>query len=493
MPITLDSRTPVLAGVGAVTQREADPTHAREPFALMVEALERAADDAGSRSLLERADRIYVPQGMWDYRDPGRLVAGAVGASGARTIFARIGILQTALFAEAAQTIAAGEARIVLVTGGEAKHRALRAQILGAAAPLTPQPADTRPDEVLRPQADVLHPLEIERGLLMPVTQFAMIENALRHADGMTLAEHRQIVAELWARFSRVAAANPLAWDPEPRTPEEIGTPSERNRMLAFPYTKLHSAGWNVDQAAGLVFCSAATAREMGIPEERWIFPLGVVESNHMAPLCERRFVDRSPGFACAGRRLVDLTGVALDTVDHVELYSCFPAAVRVQLRELGLPPERPVSVTGGMSFAGGPLNNFVLQALVRMAEVLRATPGSTGLVSAVSGIINKQGLSLWRSGAPARSFAYDDVAAEVAEQMETVRVRADREGDGTIASYTVVYEGSAPRAGVALVDFSGKERAIARTDDATILREMQEVEFCGRRVRVGSGGRLMA
>jgi acetyl-CoA C-acetyltransferase len=231
----------------------------------------------------------------------------------------------------------------------------------------------------------------------------------------------------------------------------------------------------------------------MGIPRERWIFPLAVVESNHMAPLCVRRFIDRSPGFACAGRRLVELAGVALDAVDHVELYSCFPAAVRLQLRALGLRADRPLTVTGGMPFAGGPLNNFVLQALARMAEVLRATPGATGLVSAVSGIINKQGLSLWQSGAPARPFAYDDVAAEVAGQLQTVSVRADGEGPGTVASYTVLYEGGAPRTGVALVDFSGRERTIATTDDASIVAEMLETEFCGRTVRVASGGRLTA
>ena len=493
MPVTDDSRTPVLVGAGAVRQREADPTQAREPVALMAAALERAAEDAGSRRLLERADRIYMPQGMWDYPDPGRLVAERVGAPRARTIFAKIGILQTTLFAEAARAIAAGAARIVLVTGGEAKYRALRAQLLGCAAPLTRQPAGARPDDVLEPQADVLHPLEVERGLLMPVSQFAMIENALRRADGMSLARHRQAVAELWAGFNRVAPANAVAWDPEPRSAEEIATPSERNRMLAFPYTKLHSSGWNVDQAAGLAFCSAATAREMGIPQARWIFPLAVVESNHMAPLCARRFPDRSPGFACAGRRLVDLTGVALDAVDHLELYSCFPAAVRVQLRELGLSPDRPLTVTGGMPFAGGPLNNFVLQAVARMAEVLRAAPGATGLVTAVSGIINKQGLSLWRSGAPPRPFAYDDVAAEVAERLQTVSVRADGEGPGTVASYTVLYEGGAPRTGVALVDFSERERTIATTDDAGVVREMLETEFCGRTVRVGGGGRLTA
>ncbi len=55
-----------------------------------------------------------------------------------------------------------------------------------------------------------------------------------------------------------------------------------------------------------------------------------------------------------------------------IEVYSCFPSAVRVQQRALGLDPARVPTVTGGMAFAGGPFNNFVLQATVAVAERLR-------------------------------------------------------------------------------------------------------------------------
>lgn len=493
MTIPDAARMPVLIGAAAVQQREEDPRRAREPAALMIEALERAADDVGNRAVLKRAECVLVPRGFWDYRDPARLVGEGIGASGARTILAEIGVLQTTLFGEAARAIATGEARIVLVTGGEAKYRTLRAQILGCEAPLTQQPESVKPTAVLRPREDVLHSLEIERGLYMPVSQFAMIENALRHADRTPVAEHQRAVGELWARFSRVAASNPAAWaKPQALQAQDIATPSEQNPMLAFPYTKRHTSSWNVDQAAGLVFCSAAMARELAVPEDRWIFPLGVVDSNHMLPLCERALPHRSPGFAHGGRHLAQRTGVSLDAIDHMELYSCFPAAVRVQLCELGVTKERSLTVTGGMAFAGGPLNNFVLQALVRMAQVLRQAPGSTGLVTAVSGILNKQGLSLWASRPPAHPFVHDDVAPDVADATPTVTVVPDRTGTGTIASYTVLFEGGAPRTAVALVDFPDAQRTIATTDDAGVVGEMLAAEFCGRPARVRAGARLV-
>ena len=38
-------------------------------------------------------------------------------------------------------------------------------------------------------------------------------------------------------------------------------------------------------------------------------------------------------------------------------------SAVEVFAAELGIDPARDLTVTGGMPFAGGPLNNYVLQA----------------------------------------------------------------------------------------------------------------------------------
>jgi acetyl-CoA C-acetyltransferase len=156
--VSIDSRTPVLVGVSAVTQREADPARAAEPLELMARALERAAQDAGSRELLSRADAVLLPRGFWDYPDPGRWLAQRFGAAAARTTVAEVGVLQTTLFGAAGAAIASGRADVVLVAGGEAKYRQARAARLGVEAPLTRQ-ADAAPDEVLRPHGQLMHPL----------------------------------------------------------------------------------------------------------------------------------------------------------------------------------------------------------------------------------------------------------------------------------------------------------------------------------------------
>ena len=480
----LAPRTPVLVGVGAVQQREDDPDRAAEPLALMVAALERAAADAGSRALLARADSVRVPRGFWDYADPGRLIAARVGAGAVRTWLAEVGVLQTTLLGQAAADIAAGTADVVLIAGGEARYRAAQAMRAGREAPLTAQ-AGAVPDVLLRPADEILSAAELQAGLAMPVGQYAMIENALRAASGRTLEAHAAAVASLGAAMSRVAATNPDAWRREPLDAEAI----RGARMLAFPYGRLHTSQWTVDQAAGLVLCSAATAQALGIARDRWVFPLAVADANHMLPLTARPALHRSPGFAAAGARVLERLGCGVADLRHLELYSCFPSAVEVQARELGIGLDRQLTVSGGMAFAGGPFNSFVLQALVAMARVLRADPGSVGLVTAVSGIVTKQGVSAWSSEPPARGFCFDDVTAEAAAGLQAVAVVPRASGDATVVSWTVFYEGDAPARAVALCDLGDGRRTIATSADRDLAAAMTQDEFVGRRVRLDGEG----
>jgi acetyl-CoA C-acetyltransferase len=376
----------------------------------------------------------------------------------------------------------------VLVAGGEARHRAQQARRAGVEAPLT-RDGDRTADVVLRPEGPILTAAEIATGLATPVRQYAVIETALRAAEGRTVESHARELAELWAGMSRVAATNPDAWLPEP-VPADAVLAAD---LLSHPYGKRHTSQWNVDQAAGLIVCSVATARSLGIPEPRWVHPWAVVESNRMVPLPERREVDRAPGFRLAGERLTDATGVALDAAKHRELYSCFPSAVRVQLRELGLDASRPLTVTGGMAFAGGPLNSFVLQSLVTLARVLRDDRGSHGLLTAISGIVTKQGVSLWSSEPPPRPFFGADVGGELAGRGETVTFEADAPAEGTIRGYTVIDEGTGVLRTAALCDRADGTRTLASSTDPELARAGLAEELVGRELVAGPAGPQLA
>jgi acetyl-CoA C-acetyltransferase len=441
--MALDPRLPVLAGWGMVTDRDGTV----EAVDLVEAAVRRAVDAAPS--LGAAVDLVLVPQGMWRYGDPGRLVAERLGAS-PHTVLAELGVLQQTLLTRAAEDIAAGRADVVLVCGGEAR------------APNAPAetPSAGVPDETLRPAGEIITRLEIERGLAVPAAQYALVDTALAAAEGDDLDALRRRLGQLWSSFSAVAATNPDAWDRTAYGPEEIATPGPGNRMIATPYTKRLCSQWNVSSAAALVLCSVGAARRHAVPDDGWVFPVAAAESNAMVPLTARRDLHRAAGFALAGTRALELAGTAIDAVDHIDLYSCFPAAVRVQARELGVDGERPLTVTGGMTFGGGPLNTYVLQSTSAMADRLRGH-AATGLVTTVSGMLTKQAVALW-SGAPRRAFRSAEVGEEVRRATPVVEVVDEASGDGRVAAWTTLHERGTPTATVAVVDLPGGTRTVA-------------------------------
>ena len=183
-------------------------------------------------------------------------------------------------------------------------------------------------------------------------------------------------------------------------TAEDIAGPSPANRPLAFPYNKWHSTQWTVNQAAALLFCSAQTAHRFGIAPDRRIFPRVGIESSQAVSLLRREQPHAWPAMGVLARAAAARIGRPIAEAELIEVYSCFPAAVRVQQRELGLDPSGTPTLTGGMAFAGGPFNNYVLQATAAMAGALRDQPDRLGVVTTVSGLLTKPGLAVW-SGSP--------------------------------------------------------------------------------------------
>jgi len=485
---SLDPRTPVLVGVGTAS----GDTEAVES---MVLALEAAGADAGSARILERIDRIAVPQGNWAYPDPGRLVADRVGAAGARTHLVELGIPQQGLVNEALTAIISGASEVAVVVGGEHKRWERDAQRAGRPAVETAQPGVV-PDVTHRRDGPLMEPVEVTHRLWDPVQQYAMIENALRAADGVNLAHHRADVADLWARFNRVARTNPEAAFPAPMEAVDIATPSPANRPLAFPYNKWHSTQWTVNQAAALILCSVATARGLGVPTDRWLFPRVGLESGHAVSLLRRRAPHTWPAMEVLGNAAARRLGRPVADADSVELYSCFPAAVRVQQRALGLAPSSTPTVTGGMAFAGGPFNNFVLQSMAAVTAVLRAEPGALGVVTTVSGLLTKPGIGAWSAvpdGQPPLVGDLGEAAAAATGTIDVVETLGGYQGGATVATYTVTYEGMVPTRTVAVCDTDDGRRCVAVVDDPDLAAHAVTTELIGARVRLDGNGVVLA
>ncbi len=439
----MDPRTPVLVGVGT-SHRPPDGSAGVEPLELMVEAALAAAGDAAGRHLLPRCGLVAVPEGNWTYPDAARLVADRVGAPDARTVRVDVGVPQHTPIAAAADRIRRGELDVALVVGGEAMASRLRAERSGGAVVRTEQPGAV-PDERWSPQGELIADAEIQAGFWAPVEQYALIENARRAAEGWTLDEHLDDIAELWAAFNAVAATHPLADFAEPRTAEFLRSAGPGNRPLAFPYAKWHVAQWAVDQAGALLLCSADAARSAGVPIDRWVFPRVLVESSLSVSLSRRDRLDRWPAMGVLGRAAAAHLHRPLEAVEVVECYSCFPVAVRVQQRELGLDPAQVPTVTGGMTFSGGQFNNFTYQATAAVVQRLRADPGALGAVTTVSGLLTKPALAVWGATPPEEPALVADFAAGSAAATAVREVTGTASAPARVASFTVVFEGDEP------------------------------------------------
>jgi acetyl-CoA C-acetyltransferase len=481
--VPIDPRTPVLVGAGVAHQQVADPDVALEAIELMALACERAAPP----SLLAAAQAVLVPRGTWRYSDPGRLLAARFGAD-ARTVIGEFGILQQTLVTGACAAIARGDLDVAVVVGGEAKYRDLRAQIGGTRAFETEQ-AGVVPDELLVPDAEIIPQIEIAAGLTVPAGQYAVIETALRAARGQTVAQHAHELAALWAGFSDIAVGNPDAWRQDAIAPELLSRPSDQNPMYAAPYTKWHCSQWNVDQASAFVLCSAEAATRSSVPRDGWVFPIAAVESNAMVPLSQRSELHRSPAVRVGGAQLAARSGVDPRDADHIDLYSCFPSAVQVQAEELGIGLDRPLTVTGGMAFAGGPLDNYNLQALAKMAEVLREHPGSTGLVSCISGMITKHGMALWSTRPPEGGYHFADVSDETRARTTVLDHAPEHDGRARVDGYTVLHSrGGEPERAIVVATTRDGRRCVAASSDSDLAAAMLREEWCARDVHVTKG-----
>ncbi|MFZ4516889.1 MAG: acetyl-CoA acetyltransferase [Microthrixaceae bacterium] len=490
--MALDPRTPVIIGVGQHLNRVDRGEDPAEPVELMERAVRAAAADAGAPDAAAGADVLgVVPVVSWRYRDPGALLAGRLGATGAATWYPSMGGNTPQLLVNRlARAIAAGEADLGVVTGGEAYRSRMAARKAGTELDWTRQPDDVEPTWHEGTEFTLGHPAELARGIMMPTQAYPLFENALWHTSGRGRDEHLAAVGELWAGFSRVAAANPHAWRRDAYTAAEITTPTAENRLVGSPYTKRMVSNPDVDMSSALLLCSVERARALGVSADRWVFPHAGTDAKD-GVMSQRPSFTSSASIGVAGNRALELAGVGIDDVAHVDLYSCFPSAVQLALRELGVAWDRQVTVWGGLCFAGGPWNNPVGHALASMVGVLREDPGSTGLVTANGGNVEKHAFGVYSTEPPADGFRWERPQAEVDARGHR---EVDGEGSGpvTVEAWTVMHErdGSPARAHAACLTPDGV-RVWGVSDDPDLMARAAVEDLGGVAGAVDADGTL--
>lgn len=128
----------------------------------------------------------------------------------------------------------------------------------------------------------------------MPVHVYPLYENGFRAYRGQSIEQNNSESAQLYAEFSKIAERNEFAWKHGQQAVrrDEIATVTQKNRMICFPCmlgrscfcaSKTHSnldpllmnAFNNVNLAASCILTSTDYARELDIPENKWVYPVG--------------------------------------------------------------------------------------------------------------------------------------------------------------------------------------------------------------------------
>ncbi len=267
--------------------------------------------------------------------------------------------------------------------------------------------------------------------------------------------------------------------------------------MVTFPYTKRMCANLNVDQAAALILCSAGAARAAGVPDDAMVHLHAGADAHDHHLITQRWSLAESPALATVAADVLGASGVGVDDVARFDLYSCFPSAVGVAMDALGLKgraagDERPLTVTGGLSFHGGPGNNYVAHSVAAMVEACRADPGSRGLTTGVGWFLTKHSAGLW-STEPARDgYRRVDPAATQARVDSTPRREPSGPctGPATVEATAVTYDRDGnPALGLVAALTQEGRRALANCHDPDVLHTMTTEEWAGRQIDLATDG----
>jgi acetyl-CoA C-acetyltransferase len=483
---------PVIVGVGQLTNHPRSIDETLEPLEMMERVARGAEKDGGVPGVVEKLDSVQVVNFMsWSYADAPGTLAARLGATPEHTIYSSIGgETPQRLVNETAQAVAEGRIRIALLAGAEALESRRLARKLDAQLPWSPRETPQRIDGDNRPG---FNEVEARHGATMPTRVYPLFENAIRANLGLSIREHQRRLGELCSRFAAVAADNPYAWFPVAHSPEDVASVRADNRMVGFPYPKLMNAIIETDQAAALIITGSETARELGVPEDRWVYLHGCGDATDKWFVTERVNYHSSPAIGAATERALGMAGIGVDKVASFDLYSCFPSAVQMGLEALGLKPDdpRPLTVTGGLPYAGGPGNNYVTHSIATMVERLRAAPEQYGLVTGLGWFATKHSAGVYSARAPEGQWKRTPPAVDQREvdKEQGPRFVEQAEGEAIVETYTVIFnrEGE-PEQGIVIGRLGDRrgQRFVANTPaDRDLMFAMTRQEFVRTRGRV--------
>ncbi|NNC72911.1 MAG: acetyl-CoA acetyltransferase [Sphingomonadaceae bacterium] len=502
--MTIDDTTPVLIGAGQFAERVGEEGYeGLANYELAAKAGERALADVGANQPI--AGHIDALAAVRTFEDVSPVLGQPFGKSSAfpwsvakrldadpdHVVYEDVGGQSPQnLVTEFGGRIAAGEFGVVLLCGAENISTVTHLQRSGGSADWS-EAIDRPMESRLSDNKGMINRDMVAHQLIRAPENYALSENARRRRLGMSREDYAQAMGELFAPFTKVAAENPYSAQAiEPMSAEEIAFASEKNRWITTPYPIRLVAKEKVNQGAALLLASVAKARELGVPQEKWVFlhgACGLVEPG----LWERADISASPAAQMVASIALERASVGIGDIGHFDFYSCFPIAVaNSAIDGLGMAADDPrgLTLTGGLPYFGGAGNNYSMHAIAEMIIRLRGDPGSFGLVSANGGYLTKTSVGVystvpreWRDMGSAELQAGIDAAPKPVWTSEA-------EGDAVLESYTIHHGRDGPTIGVIYGRLGSGEAFLANNADAETLATMVEDDPLGAKITVERG-----
>lgn len=477
---------PVIVGAAQITQQK-DVDLPLDPLNLIAKACKNAIANSCVDGLRNVIDTIYMSTiSSWIYEDAPSKLSNLLGIKPAQKYSAPISGNAPQLFVnKATKAISLGESNAILIAGGEAsysRYRATKGEITLDWPRLPPSTIDKA-----RKIID-LHLSQFENHYkFYPTHVYALIETALRAASGRNLKEHLDHIGKRYERFSRIASENPYAWEKNQFSSEEIITPSLENRIICHPYTKRMVSNLYVDQAAALIMTTEDIAKNLDIDREFWVYPMGGADFKNIFYMTQRPHLYNSPAIKEASRQALKQAGLKLDDIDVFDLYSCFPCMVEIARQEIGIPKDDPrdLTITGGLSFFGGPFSSYAMHPIVTAVNLIQKNPSMKVMILANGGYNTAESIGIYGNEPPAKTWEeneYNDIQQLIDAKALPEPIQ-EANGNLTIEAYTIIYDRKGlPKRGVVMGRIESGERTLAIIDTNTeIFLELEQQELVGQ------------
>ncbi|MFX1499512.1 MAG: hypothetical protein ACFFDH_00955 [Promethearchaeota archaeon] len=479
--------TPVIIGAAQITQRK-DVDHPLDPLTLIANASRKAIVMLGVDGLRDFVDTLYMSTiSSWSYEDASEKLSDLLGIKPVQKHIAPIsGNTPQLLVNKAARAISLNENKVILIAGGEAAYSKYRAD-KGNITLDWPELPTTTINKMQEATNYYSSKFEVSYKLTAARYIYALIETALRAESDRSLKEHLDSIGKRYERFSKIASENPYAWEQNPYNAKEIITPNSNNRIICHPYTKRMVANLYVDQAAALIITNEKIATNLGIDRKNWVYPMGGADLNNIRYITQRPRLYNSPAIREVSKLALKQAGLKLSEIDAFDLYSCFPCMVEIAQQEIGIPEDDPrdLTITGGLSFFGGPLSSYSMHPIVTGIELIRKKPNMKIMILANGGFNTSESIGIYGSEPPAKAWTRqvpNDIQQKIESEVLPEPIE-EANGNLTIEAYTIIYDRKGlPEYGVIIGLLESGERTLAFiSEDSEKLLNLEEQELIGK------------